>query len=302
MPNYRKLAVGIAAGAAGTAAALQPEEASGFPMKPVRKGLVKVGKNLWRSSSAERLKGFETMQGKVIDDVLQSMGDWRLIKYTDGTEQKVTKDYITSLCRQCGTKQYIERFRDKVGPSKTEQALKSLEYHEARAPAVGSRQMTRRLHKEHLSRLKEFSDEALQAADTVFVERKGKYFQMPKDYAEHLEGLGILKIRRGHRERSLYKDLGLTSKSRPFRERVQSAYNTVRQRLGHSNVPIADVRDELGVSQSALEAFLRQEARQGRVNLAVGDWSLSDQHVRSGAIKSHLEGSSPWTLMKYLGE
>ncbi|MBF0609273.1 MAG: hypothetical protein SFH39_10300 [Candidatus Magnetobacterium sp. LHC-1] len=77
------------------------------------------------------------------------------------------------------------------------------------------------------------------------------------------------------------------------RELVLAAYERVKERCGFSDdVEIADLREDLKVSQGQLEAFLRQESRQGKAVLSQGDWSLSDDKTRSGAInlfgKPHL--------------
>ncbi|MBF0537470.1 MAG: hypothetical protein HQL03_04355 [Nitrospirae bacterium] len=69
------------------------------------------------------------------------------------------------------------------------------------------------------------------------------------------------------------------------REQVLAAYEKVKERCGFSDVEIADLRDELSVTQGQLEAFLLQESRQGKAVLSQGDWSLSDDKTRSGAIR-----------------
>ncbi|KJU84100.1 hypothetical protein MBAV_003706 [Candidatus Magnetobacterium bavaricum] len=76
------------------------------------------------------------------------------------------------------------------------------------------------------------------------------------------------------------------------RERVLAAYERVKERCGFVDVEIADLREELSVSQQQLEAFLLQESRHENAVLSQGDWSLSDEKTHSGAInlfgKPHL--------------
>ncbi|MBF0344845.1 MAG: hypothetical protein HQL06_11515 [Nitrospirae bacterium] len=68
------------------------------------------------------------------------------------------------------------------------------------------------------------------------------------------------------------------------REQVLAAYERVKERCGFSNVEIADLREELSVSQGQLEAFLLKESRQGKAVLTQGDWSDCGEKTRTGVI------------------
>ncbi len=72
----------------------------------------------------------------------------------------------------------------------------------------------------------------------------------------------------------------------PDRGTVLQAYRKVCRQIGFSDVEIYRLQQELGADMEALKAFIRGEARQGRAVLSLGDWSLSSEAVRSGAIES----------------
>ncbi|MBF0337743.1 MAG: hypothetical protein HQL05_07910 [Nitrospirae bacterium] len=88
-----------------------------------------------------------------------------------------------------------------------------------------------------------------------------------------------LRVRRG----ASAADTG-TTPAALTRERVLEAYERVKERCGFSNVEIADLREELSVSQEQLEAFLLQESRQGKAVLTQGEPSDAGDKSRSGAI------------------
>lgn len=68
-------------------------------------------------------------------------------------------------------------------------------------------------------------------------------------------------------------------------EAVAGTYNKLKSDSGYSNVPIADLRDALGVSQDEMAELLKELGRKGKAVVTKGDWSLSDDHLRSGAVK-----------------
>jgi len=72
------------------------------------------------------------------------------------------------------------------------------------------------------------------------------------------------------------------------RDMVLEAYQEVKQHTGFSNVEIYKLQQELDVPMDTLKEFLFQESRRGMAVLVKGDWSLSSEETRSGAIK--LEG------------
>ncbi|MEJ2166086.1 MAG: hypothetical protein P8X90_11185 [Desulfobacterales bacterium] len=66
---------------------------------------------------------------------------------------------------------------------------------------------------------------------------------------------------------------------------VFTAYLRVRNRLGYSNVEISALQKELDVPMDHLKAFLLEQSRLGNVVLSLGDWSVSSEAVRAGAIE-----------------
>jgi hypothetical protein len=78
----------------------------------------------------------------------------------------------------------------------------------------------------------------------------------------------------------------------PGRPEVLDAYRRVKERLGYSNVEISELQKEAGVPMDRMKAFLIEENRRGNAVLSLGDWSLSSEETRTGAIdlfgKPHL--------------
>jgi len=76
------------------------------------------------------------------------------------------------------------------------------------------------------------------------------------------------------------------------RPQVLGAYRRVKERLGYSNVEIYELQRELGAPMDQLKEFLLEGSRRGTAVLSLGDWSLSSEETRSGAIdifgKPHL--------------
>jgi hypothetical protein len=77
---------------------------------------------------------------------------------------------------------------------------------------------------------------------------------------------------------------------------VFTAYLRVRNCLGSSNVEIYELQQELAVPMAQLKNFLLEESRKGRVVLSRGDWSVSSEAVRSGAVE--LDGQ-PHLLVEF---
>lgn len=76
---------------------------------------------------------------------------------------------------------------------------------------------------------------------------------------------------------------------------VSAGYEVVRDRTGFSNVPIADVRDEIGVDAGVFETWLLSESQAGRVILALSDWSCASERERKAAV---MIGGKPHLLMR----
>jgi hypothetical protein len=69
------------------------------------------------------------------------------------------------------------------------------------------------------------------------------------------------------------------------RPQVLNAYKRAKERLGYSNVEIYELQKELGVPMARVKTFLLEENRRGNAVLSLGDWSLSSEEIRSGAIE-----------------
>jgi len=69
------------------------------------------------------------------------------------------------------------------------------------------------------------------------------------------------------------------------RSEVLNGYKRVKERLGYSNVEIHEFQKELGAPMGQVKAFLLEENRLGNAVLSLGDWSLSSEEIRSGAIE-----------------
>jgi hypothetical protein len=66
---------------------------------------------------------------------------------------------------------------------------------------------------------------------------------------------------------------------------VQTAYQRLRFRLGYRNVEISELQRELGIPMDALKRHLLEASREGRAVLSLGDWSVSSDAIRAGAIE-----------------
>jgi hypothetical protein len=178
------------AGASALLHKLDVKEAEASPAGVFEKAVVKGARKV--SSSAEVLIG-RKLEGKTITNVLKE-GKWRKILFDDDTMQIVTPAEVNSLIRKKTTKSYLNRFKDKEGSAKTRQALRSLKMREAhydKNPFI-TKKSFKQIHKAHQKRIKSFKENP---PDSVFVDYEGKFLQMPREYAEHLEELGILTIK-----------------------------------------------------------------------------------------------------------
>lgn len=78
----------------------------------------------------------------------------------------------------------------------------------------------------------------------------------------------------------------LSSAAEPVDPRlVQAAYQRLRSRLGYRNVEISELQRELGLPMEALKRHLLEESREGHAVLSLGDWSVSSDAIRAGAIE-----------------
>ncbi len=81
-------------------------------------------------------------------------------------------------------------------------------------------------------------------------------------------------------------------------EKVLRAYKKLvdESRFGFFDVHIARLRKEAGVTMEDLARFLRSQSRKGKAVLSIGDWSLSSDEDRSGAI--YIDGT-PYLLVRF---
>jgi hypothetical protein len=66
---------------------------------------------------------------------------------------------------------------------------------------------------------------------------------------------------------------------------VLAAYQRLRSRLGYSNVEISALQRELHIPMDEFKRFLLEESQRGRAVLSLGDWSVSSDEIRAGAIE-----------------
>lgn len=124
----------------------------------------------------------------------------------------------------------------------------------------------------------------------------------PEALARLFDAGRLLRFRRGrlvylvHREhlQRFFPQEGLPAASRApapsppvvvDREAVLSAYRRLREKSGFSHVKIAALAREAGCPLAPLKEFIVSEGRAGRAVLGLGDWSLSDEETRAGAIE-----------------
>jgi len=64
---------------------------------------------------------------------------------------------------------------------------------------------------------------------------------------------------------------------------ISKTYEGLKAEKGYSSVEIADLRDRLKITQAEMEKIIKGDPE--HFVTASGDWSLSDEHVRSGAVE-----------------
>ena len=129
-----------------------------------------------------------------------------------------------------------------------------------------------------------------EAIDWLVKERKLLRFRRGRvSYCVHVEHVKNLLL-----EEAFWTERRETPIPRqvPGRSEVLNAYKRAKERLGYSNVEIYELQKELGAPMDQVKAFLLEENRRGNAVLSLGDWSLSSDETRSGAIgllgKPHL--------------
>jgi hypothetical protein len=185
----KSLALGTG-GSMGILDLLQPNEAEAMP-RGVYQAIGKGVMSKEVSSAAKVLVG-KVLDNKTIKDVRKGQGNWRAILFDDDTMMTVTNTELTDLSRAYGTQKYIGKFGEE-GASKTERAIKSLDYHYARIKPFVTKPTIEQYHHMHKKRLQEMG---LDAPRQSLVLYKGRYFTMPSEYAEHLRDLGMLEVKK----------------------------------------------------------------------------------------------------------
>lgn len=174
--------------------AIGPQEAEAFPWGKIGKRFIKRGaKGVVTKGVSSAEKGLigKTVFGKTVRGVVKGRGDLRYIRFTDGTERVVSKDVLTELMQEVGATKYLERFAEKEGPSKLEQAAKSLRFHKARQSIFA----TKKLQGEWL-KTRQAHAKAMGQEPTPYVWVESERVFMPKGYAEVLDSAGVVKIRK----------------------------------------------------------------------------------------------------------
>jgi hypothetical protein len=67
---------------------------------------------------------------------------------------------------------------------------------------------------------------------------------------------------------------------------INAAYHNLTRKDGFSDVAIGDLQRLTGIDMETLKAYIRIQCREGRAVLSTGDWSLSSEQTRAGAIES----------------
>ena len=194
---YKILGIGAALGLGG---AIMPDEANAFPIGKIGKIVKDMTKIALKepSSAASNLIG-KVMQGKVIKAVQKGKGDWRYLLFEDGSGLPVTKDFLESVSRAQGTKDYMAKFRAAEDAEKLEMAKKSLNRHLAKTTGLSTKRLTETYSTKHMERLDRLGLEGLEKPNLVGVWSSGRYVKMPKEYAELLEANGLVKIDRSRK-------------------------------------------------------------------------------------------------------
>lgn len=173
-----------------------PDEAQAAPAGIYQKAGKFVKKGI--SSAAQRFKGFEIAEGKVIKDIVKGRGSNRALIFEDGTEMVITKKEVNDLSRELGRRRYLNNYARANEGGKTSIAIKSMEKHESLARMAQhmpdkpkfTRDVVRQMQQSHVRRTKNITE----PTNMVYVSRGGLFYTMPKEYAERLERTGILKI------------------------------------------------------------------------------------------------------------
>lgn len=67
--------------------------------------------------------------------------------------------------------------------------------------------------------------------------------------------------------------------------KIVKAYQKLKNKTGFSNIDISAIRDEAGVTQQEISDFVKKRSKEGSGIASLGDMSVSDANVKSGAVK-----------------
>ncbi|MFH1138855.1 MAG: hypothetical protein V1816_22485 [Pseudomonadota bacterium] len=82
-------------------------------------------------------------------------------------------------------------------------------------------------------------------------------------------------------------------------DQVLRAYQALKDRDGYSDVEIYHLQQAAGVPMDELKAFILMMGRRGLAVPSQGDWSLSSEEVRTGAIELH---GRPNLMVRFIGK
>jgi hypothetical protein len=189
-----------------------PNEAEASPIGKMGKAISPLlRKSASRSSSADLLIG-QTLEGKVIKDVLKGRGNWREIIYEDGTNRAVDTETLEYIMRRKGTEKQDAIFQNASPTERDSIAEKSLnlrrkisENQKRDMPYTGGKRETVRQHvKGYFTDLKELGEPLPGTVMVQDLRPGGMYHSMQTEKARNLEKRGIVKIVKGKPEEKLF--------------------------------------------------------------------------------------------------
>lgn len=145
------------------------------------------------SRTSKLLQGTEFM-GKTIKNVTQGRGDTRYIILADDTVYPTNKSIVSDLVRTNETKKRTDVFgayKSKDVAIQIDQALTSMDYHEARSNQYMNKATIRDNYKAYAKQMKEAGVEVMPFS---LVQRGDRTYSMPTPYAKRLEKEGYLKV------------------------------------------------------------------------------------------------------------
>ena len=86
------------------------------------------------------------------------------------------------------------------------------------------------------------------------------------------------------------------------RRRVLEAYHGLVKKTGFIDVRIGELQPETGLPMDELKQFIIDERRAGRAVLAQGDWSISSERTRAGAIEIDALPGRRYLLVRFEDE